>query len=279
MRKSSIKYNPALSIAENAKRNNVSIAGVRYYLQSHNIDRRHETKVNIINRIRKVIAKEPSASFSQIAEIAGYSVNTIKKYIQYATQETELSQIDRNKLSKNNIRQLRDYYATAPSVTSDILREEQFSSPILEPCCGGGYMADEIKKAGYNVETYDLIDRGYGTGGVDFLHHDWAEGKYDIITNPPYTLFIPILEQAMRICKNKIAMLLPLSYLSSQERYAAFSKYPPARVYVYVNRICIAKNGHFTEYVSKINKEIYAWYIWDRCYKGDTILKWIYNLK
>ncbi|MDL2320347.1 hypothetical protein LJC45_04360 [Alistipes sp. OttesenSCG-928-B03] len=268
-----------MTIAENARRNNVSVAAIRYHIQSNNIDRRYEAKITIVNKIRRIIAKEPSLSMSQIAKAGGCSLNTVKKYMPYATREIELSKSDKVKLSNIDIRQLRDYYATAPSVTTDILREEQFNRLILEPCCGGGFMAEEIRKAGYRVDASDLIDRGYGRGGIDFLKTDWEVGKYDIITNPPYSLFIPILKQAMRICHNKVAMLLPLRYLSSKERFAVFQKFPPARVYAYVNRICIAKNGRFSEYDSGMNLEIYAWYIWERGYKGDTILKWIHNAK
>jgi hypothetical protein len=140
-------------------------------------------------------------------------------------------------------------------------------------------MTEEIKKAGYTVEATDIIDRGYGKGNIDFLTADFPSGIYDIITNPPYSDFIPMLNKAMEICLNKVAMLLPLNYLSSQSRYEGFKQYPPKRVYVYIERICIAKNGNFSEYDSCSNMEIYAWYVWERGYKGATELKWISNDK
>lgn len=278
-RKNTIKYNPSLSIAENARRNGVSEAGIRYYIKSNNIDRRYELKIQIVEKLRQTISGKPNMTIMQIAQKTHFSKNTVCKYLPYALEEKSIPRIDSKQLSKYDLRQLQDYYATAPNVTRDILREERFTSPILEPCCGGGFMAEEIKNAGYEVDSFDIADRGYGVGDVDFLNHDWVVEKYDIITNPPYTLFIPMLERAMSIYKNKIAMLLPLRYLSSKPRYAIFQKYPPARVYVYIERICIAKNGKFEDYESGMNLEIYAWYIWEKEHKGDTILKWIHNEK
>jgi hypothetical protein len=216
---------------------------------------------------------------SQIAKDAGCSINTVKRYLPFVLTEDEPSKIGNKKRQKLTIRQKNEYYATHPSVTRDLLLCEQFSPHILEPCCGGGFMAEEIKKAGYTVEATDIIDRGYGKGNIDFLTADFPSGIYDIITNPPYSDFIPMLNKAMEICLNKVAMLLPLNYLSSQSRYEVFKQYPPKRVYVYVERICIAKNGNFSEYDSCSNMEIYAWYVWEKGYTGETVLQWIHNDK
>lgn len=277
MAKPSIRYNPSISIKENAQKNGCSEDTIRYYIKSHSIDRRAEQAARIITKLRACY--EEGKSIAQIAKEAECSVNTVKKYLPFVLTENEPSKIGNKKCQKLTIKQKNEYYATHPSVTRDLLRCEQFSSHILEPCCGGGFMAEEIKKAGYTVEATDIIDRGYGKGNIDFLTADFPSGVYDIITNPPYSDFIPMLNKAMEICLNKVAMLLPLNYLSSQSRYEVFKQYPPKRVYVYVERICIAKNGNFSEYDSCSNMEIYAWYIWERGYKGSTELKWISNDK
>ena len=39
-------------------------------------------------------------------------------------------------------------------------------------------MAEVIKNEGYSVVASDLVDRGYGQGGVDFLTADFPVGKY-----------------------------------------------------------------------------------------------------
>lgn len=177
------------------------------------------------------------------------------------------------------MRQVNDFYATHHSCTSDILREEDFHYTILEPFCGTGTMSRVIEQSGRKVESYDIIDRGYGKV-ADFFELDVEEGKFDIITNPPYNdRLAEIIARCVRLCKQKVAILMPLRYLSSNARYNdIYSVYPPARVYVYQERICIAKNGDFEKYNDAgANLEIYAWYIWEKDYSGETILKWIHN--
>lgn len=273
-----MRYNPNASVVENAKSNNRSEAAVRKYIKVHGIDRRYEQKVGIVNEIRKSIQDNPSVPLSKIAQKTGKSLNTIKKYYRYAIGEEELSKTDTQKVSKIDIRQRHDYYATHPSVVRDLLEVETFEHCILEPCCGGGIMAEEIKNEGYDVEAYDIVCRGYGRQ-ADFLTYKFKKGERDIITNIPYFDVVPFLRRAIELCKQKAAILMPLRYLSSQERFNFYQHYPPSRVYIYTNRICIAKNGHFEQYNKGQNLEIYAWYIWDKSYHGAPIIKWITNVE
>ena len=114
---------------------------------------------------------------------------------------------------------------------------------------------------------------------MDFLSSDFEPDVFDIITNPPYQDVLSFIKKALDLCKKKVAILMPLRYLSSFERYLFYQQYPPVRVYCYVNRINIAKNGRFDLYDDAgANMEIYAWYIWQRGYKGATELRWIENM-
>ena len=120
-------------------------------------------------------------------------------------------------------------------------------------------------------------------GGVaDFFKLNVEEGKLDIITNPPYNdRLAEIISRCIKLCRQKVAILMPLRYLSSNARYNdIYKNNPPARVYVYQERICIAKNGDFETYNDAgANLEIYAWYIWEKGYIGEPILRWIHNEK
>lgn len=49
-------------------------------------------------------------------------------------------------------------------------------------------MSKVLEEHGYNVYSTDLIDRGYGIGGVDFLQVN-EKWNGDILTNPPYKCF------------------------------------------------------------------------------------------
>ena len=279
-KESKIKYNPSLSIEENAKNNGVSVDGIRYYIKSRGIDRNYERKVNTVETIRKCIKKHPKATKAEVAKKTKLGINTISKYWDAANGKEELkpTNFGREKQPKKKLRELNDFYATHPSCTSDILREEKFNYEILEPFCGGGSMSEVIKHQGYNVTSYDIVDRGYGDIG-DFFEEDFEKGKYDIISNPPYQEDLcKVVNRCLELCKNKVALLFPIRYLSGRERYnEIYKQHPPVRVYVYQERICIAENGQFDKFEKGQNLVIYGWFIWEKGYKGKTELRWIHN--
>lgn len=185
-------------------------------------------------------------------------------------------------------RELNDYYATHPKAVEMLLNLEKFNTNILEPCCGEGHISNVLKTNGYNVTSYDLIDRGYGIGGVNFLEYN-EKFNGDIITNPPYSLAQEFVEHALDIVDDgcKVAMFLKLTFLEGKNRKSLFENYPPKKVYVSSSRIPCGKNGDFYERNNdgsiKLDKfgnpkEIssavcYAWFVWEKGYKGDIIIK------
>ncbi len=276
-----IQYNPALSIKENATKNGVSDATIRYYIKTNLVDRRFDRKQNIIEDCRKYLKKHPKATRNELQQKTGHSLSTIRKYWTFISTEQELTDFDNEKAKKRQLRQSNNYYATHPSVTQDLLREETFNDKVLEPFCGGGTMAEVIKQNGYEVEAYDLIDRGYGKVG-DFFNVDYPKKEYDIITNPPYDdNLIEIIKRCLSLCKSKVAILMPIRYLSGIERHnELYSKFPPSRVYIYCERVTIAKDADFEKYsASGANMTIYGWFIWEKGHKGETELKWIHNVR
>ena len=74
----------------------------------------------------------------------------------------------------------------------------KLKNPIWECACGEGHLSERLKQYGYNVYSSDLIDRGYGEGGVDFLT-DNRLWHGDIITNPPYKYAKEFVEHALDI--------------------------------------------------------------------------------
>lgn len=173
-------------------------------------------------------------------------------------------------------RELNDYYATEPKAAKLLLDIEQFNKQdeIWECACGEGHMAKVFEAEGYHVRATDLIDRNFGISGVDFLQcEDTYKGH--IITNPPYKYAKEFVEHSLEIIENgyKVAMLLRLQFLEGKKRRELFDKYPPKFVYVSSSRIMCVKNGDFN------NKNIgsavaYAWFIWEKGYVGDTIIRW-----
>src|SRR3954451_2556370 len=84
-------------------------------------------------------------------------------------------------------RQDKDFYPTPAWVTEALLRWVPLPNGIWEPCCGEGSMARVLEDRGHHVVATDLVDRGYGEGGRDFmLETRLPDGVTAIVTNPPY---------------------------------------------------------------------------------------------
>ena len=169
-------------------------------------------------------------------------------------------------------RQPEDYYATDPIAAEWLLRIENLQNDIWECACGEGHLAKVFQKHGYNVKATDLIDRNYGRGGVDFL--DTSEFWWgDIVTNPPFKHAQAFIEHALSIVPNgsKVCMFLKVQFLEGKQRKQFFIDNPPKRVWVSSSRIEFGANGNFEHRGSMMAT---AWYVWEKGYKGDTVLKW-----
>lgn len=167
-----------------------------------------------------------------------------------------------------------DYYATEPAAVELLLELEKFSHYVWEPACGEGHISKVLEAHGHDVLSTDLVDRGYGIGGVDFLTEDNVY-DCDIITNPPYKYGKEFVEKALEAVGNghKVAMFLKLQFLEGKARRKLFSKYPPKTVYVSSGRLHCARNGDFKE-AMKNNAVAYCWFVWEKGYKGNTVIKW-----
>lgn len=170
-----------------------------------------------------------------------------------------------------------DYYCTPPQAVEELLKREQFNHYVLEPAVGGGSIADVLVEHDYKVQSMDIVDRGYADTEVrDFLAtiQDDLNFSPDIITNPPYALAKEFVEHALDISMDsvKVAMFLKIQFLESKKRYELFKKYPPKKIYVFVNRVNCGKNGVFGKESSAV---CYAWFVWEKGYKGLPRVDWI----
>lgn len=173
-------------------------------------------------------------------------------------------------------REENDYYATDPRAVSMLLDLVDFDINILEPACGQGHMSKVLEAAGKVVTSCDLVYRGFGTGGVDFLNTT-EKFNGDIITNPPYKFAKEFVLRSLDCIPegNKVAMFLKLTFIEGKGRKQFFIDNPPKFIFSSSSRINCAKNGDFEgQRISGGSAVCYAWYIWEKGYKGDTILKW-----
>lgn len=174
-------------------------------------------------------------------------------------------------------RQHEDYYATDPIAAELLLQVENFDKNIWECACGEKHLSKVFETHGYNVRSSDIIDR-CGNEVFDFMSIENQEWKGDIITNPPYKYAVDFIYKALQVINDghKIAMFLKVQFLEGKERKKLFTKFPPKVIYVSSSRILCAKNAEFERMKQGGGSAVaYAWYVWEKGYKGDTIIKWI----
>jgi len=174
-------------------------------------------------------------------------------------------------------RQNEDYYATDPKAGELLLGLESFSLNIWECACGEGHLSKVFESAGHIVKSTDLIDRGFGKSGTDFLSIDNTEWDGDIITNPPYKYAQEFIEKALQIIPqgNKVAMFLKVQFLEGKRRKGLFILQPPKAVYISSSRLLCAKNANFEKMLAGGGSAVaYAWYVWQKGFSGTTELKW-----
>lgn len=177
-----------------------------------------------------------------------------------------------------------DFYATWPEAVKALLSKEIFSKTIWEPAAGEGHISEVLKDHAYEVISSDLIQRNYPLEFVsDFLslkRGDFEVDSFpDIVTNPPYKYATEFIQKALELADtgSKIAMFLKLTFLEGGKRYKElFELNPPKRIWVFSQRVPCARNGEFNK-EGKGKAVCYAWFIWEKGYKGNPEIGWIYN--
>ena len=176
-------------------------------------------------------------------------------------------------------RSQNDFYATPPLAVKHLLEVETFNETIWEPACGMHHIADILYNNGYNVRRSDIVDMcDRNIEIANFLEIDNTKvWNGDIITNPPFKYALEFVEQALSLVQDgaKVAMFLKLQFLEGTKRIKLFEKYPPKTIYVAAKRYGCSKTGEFDENGNTGSAICYAWYIWEKGFKGDPIIKWI----
>lgn len=179
-----------------------------------------------------------------------------------------------------------DYYATDPVAIDKLLsvEKQKISKNIWECAAGGGHLSKRLKEFGYNVYSTDIVDRDFELDDkFDFLslnlNRETKTKDIDIITNPPYSNAKEFILKGLDLVDNgrNVYMFLKLTFLEGKSRHKdLFSKYPPRNIYVFSERIMCAKNGDFKAMKAGGGSAVaFAWFVWTKGYKGDTIVKWI----
>jgi hypothetical protein len=170
-------------------------------------------------------------------------------------------------------RERHDFYPTHPAATRALLAHEAFSGPVWEPACGAGDMSRVLEGSGYDVVSTDLIDRGYGESGRDFLMEQ-SLACPNIVTNPPFRHAQKFAEHALNLGALKVALFLRLAFLEGVQRSQWLKRSPLARVWVMSRRVPMQR-GRLATHGDGHGVIAFAWFVWTRGHLGEPAIGWL----
>ncbi len=152
--------------------------------------------------------------------------------------------------------------------------------PAWDPACGGGNIPRALRQLGIDAVGTDIIDRGYGTGGIDFLGmlpYLPEPTPRAIVTNPPYDKAEAFARRALDLVPY-VALLVQAKFLYSQRRYVLFTERPPARIYHLSTRPSMPPGALLRDGKIKAagGKMDFCWVVWEATSAGAaTRTRWL----
>lgn len=139
-----------------------------------------------------------------------------------------------------------DYYPTPHWCYENLPIDWSMFSSALEPCEGDGRISEFLRSKDMEVT------------GTDYLTIQYEEIYDLILTNPPYSIALELLEKALYDAETVI-MLLRLNFLGSQKRHTFFIENEPTAIYVLSKRPSFTGKG--------TDSTEYCWMVWDKTNK------------
>jgi len=176
-----------------------------------------------------------------------------------------------------------DFYATDPKTTREFLNKtsSMFENikVIHEPCCGQGHLSEVLKEYFPNTKIVntDLVDRNYPMTEMDFLTTYSNINADLIITNPPFSLVNDFIVKGLENTNRYLVYLCKIQLLETVGRKELLENSPLKYVFVHSKRQATWKNGEPLDPNGKswATTMCLAWFVWDKEYKGEPMIKFI----
>ena len=163
-----------------------------------------------------------------------------------------------------------DFYETPPYATSALCGAEELPHWNWEPCAGNGAIVRVLRDRGHAVVASDIVSREFDLHFVaDFFTLKKAPVNCTaIVSNPPYKDADRFVRHALNLVPH-VHLLLRLAFLESVRRTDILEHSGLRAVHVFRNRIPFMHRVSWTG--ARASSAIpFAWYSWDRDYRGPT---------
>lgn len=165
-----------------------------------------------------------------------------------------------------------DLYETPAVAVDALLKCERLPHHIWEPACGPGLIVRKLRAKGHTVFASDI--EAYGcpqSEQLNFLAQKQQRIDVEaIVTNPPYRYAQAFVENGL-FHAPLVIMLLRLAFLESVRRNGILDGGKLARVHVFRNRLPMMHRYGWAGPKAS-SAMAFAWFVWDRFWKGPTII-------
>lgn len=156
-----------------------------------------------------------------------------------------------------------DLYETPEEATRALLRCEPLLGRVWEPACGRGAISRVLEESGVCGVSTDLVDRGFGQGGVDFLMEHKPPPNVDtIVTNPPFKLADEFVRHGLRLVPTVI-MLLRWAYAEGAGRSDIIDNHL-ARVWLGKERLPFMHRDGYEGPKNSNSGAPFAWFVFEQ---------------
>lgn len=192
-----------------------------------------------------------------------------------------------------------DYYIEPEWVSERLFQTEHFEGTIVDPSCGSGRIVraarqhrEKAAKIGdkriQKVLGYDIVKRSRECNEdlEDFLTSDYETDN--IVSNPPFGLCgkankksknkvdFEYVKRALATAEKKVALLLPLSWMTGADKGHWLTHSPLAKVLIITPRPSMPPGPVIEAGIEPGGGEDdFAWFIWDHKHKGPPTLGWM----
>ena len=122
-----------------------------------------------------------------------------------------------------------DFYETPSVCIQALLDNVHFPRVIEDPGCGAGAISKVLLDNGIIPISTDLVYRGYGIGGRDYLQQT-VRMATGMIANPPFKIAVPWIKKAFELQYDIFALLLKSQYWHAAIRFKLFHECKPSLI-------------------------------------------------
>jgi hypothetical protein len=162
------------------------------------------------------------------------------------------------------VRQDFDFYETPAWMVRSLLAHHavrQIATTVFEPCAGNGAIARVLEQAGLITITNDLDTRQptelhANAGEPAIWQHSRLQDIDWVISNLPFNIAFPILQQAVRCARVGVALLLRKTFTEpTKQRGAWLQEHPPSR------QIALPRHSFRGQGSDSVSTD---WFIWEK---------------